>query len=494
MGNNYLNNLYMENILEINYISPISGRQFNNIENSYHLVFSHLSENDQIIIHDIKLPYLKRVTNSVIAFYVNKHIKFPYEFHPICHIGIFELHKKTNKLKLLFHSHLDLINVKSRTNIQLSLIQPSTHTLSVDYKNKLSYLSELLFNHESHNTSRCILHCVFTSHHLTKTKPIQDDVYPVNSSFVYNRYSNSLTQKTFHSEVCQKIDFNKLTYQDYLNFLKSNHIDVNRYLPTDTKNYSNLLTRKIKYNLRKLYHDDFANNIITASNDGDYLAFLYNASTKLKIGNSELRLNHLIKNLTPFYGGSGYISKMKHHHYKRIYMPYQGNLEGVGFYKDDKSGDGVKNLTVILHFTNTYFTPPDVSERDFSSAISGHNNDMARYFPDIVKTQPEIKIHFYLILVGNNRLDSIQLDNVKLYNVLGKVNINTYHRMSPVWISKGEDLGAFLSCHSHTILLINRKIKFSHDLEYFSRTNPAHSPVYGIETFVKTKDIIGYLQ
>ena len=479
----------MENILEINYISPISGNQFNNIENSYHLVLCYLSDSDKIIIHDIKLPYLKRVTNSVIAFHINKSIKFPYEYYPICRIGIYELNNKTKKLRLIFSSHLDLINVKPQTNIRLSLIQPSTHNLTVNYKNKLSYLSELFFNHETHTGNKCILHCLFTSHHLSRTKQVQDDVFQIDNSFVYNRYVNFVAKKITHK--CEQTDLSKKTYQDYLNLIKMYHIDTNKYLPIEDKDYPSLLTRKIKYNFRKLFHDDFANNIVTASNDGNYLTFLYNASTELKLGDSDFHLNHIIKNLTPFYGGSGYISTMKYHHYKRIYMPYQGKLEGVGFYKDHGS---IKNLTVVLHFTNTYFTPPDVSEREYSSVIYGHNSDMARYFPDIVKTQPETVVHFYLILVGNTRLDSIQLDNVKLYNMLGKVNINTYHKMSSVWISKGESLGSFLSCSSHTILLVNRKMKFSHDLEYFSKVNPSHSKKDKIETFVKTKDIIGYLQ
>ena len=51
--------------------------------------------------------------------------------------GVF-MNNKTKKLRLIFGSHLDLINVKPQTNIRLSLIQPSTHNLTVNYKNKLS--------------------------------------------------------------------------------------------------------------------------------------------------------------------------------------------------------------------------------------------------------------------------------------------------------------------------------------------------------------------
>ena len=51
-------------------------------------------------------------------------------------------------------------------------------------------------------------------------------------------------------------------------------------------NIKNLFNRPIKYDYRKIFNDDYSNNIIISPHDGKFKAFLINRTTQLKFNNN----------------------------------------------------------------------------------------------------------------------------------------------------------------------------------------------------------------
>jgi len=218
--------------------------------------------------------------------------------------------------------------------------------------------------------------------------------------------------------------------------------------------------RKINNKFRSTENNTLKNNEILAPCDGRFSVFkLKELMKQVKTVNiSELGLHD----------GSGFLSRLTYSDYQRVHMPYAGYLREIALY--DKY--------VLMKFESNYFVPPTVHEREYISVVYGNNINSSREYPELVDIQPNTKLIFYVVIVG----DSIVMLNTKLIKVKKVIQPGVVNKIKSIWFDQGEELSVFNCCLGSVIFITNRPMQFSSDINYNY-----------IETYIKLNDVIGNL-
>lgn len=485
------------NIIEFNYISPMSTYVFDNKRNHYYLVHISSHNKNNVTIHKILLSDLRNINKEVRAMAINKAVTTSNNFeYPTQSLLIFEHNILTNILKLLFVGNLNLIETDFNNMINLTMKQPSKVVgdfRSGKYIDDTSFLSEQFFNYEtfeSDDSEKCMLF-------ITKLKKTNMEIIKsyvckfdrLDSKYIFNRYHNNVVKEQ------QLIDITKLcennTITDYMTLLKNYNIDVNKYNPNNLSNktFRALYLRKINSKFRPLKFNQYINNLITCPVDGRISAFHINPDIKFKLGNLQYTLNDIIKKPFPINEGSGYVARMTPSDYQRVSMPYAGYLTEASIF------GGAEPYYISLKFESTYFMPPDVHERDYRSVLLGHNDLMSKEFPELVDVQPRIKLIFYVILIGSLEQESVVFTNHKLLKLKNKIKLNTTIKINnQLWLEQGEEIAGFNCLNNSTVLFItNRPMDFTSDIKYHSKLENNDNLGKKIECYIKCKDVVGIL-
>ena len=478
----------MGEMFEINYISPISNHVFNNTLNKYYLIFVNTSLNNNVIINKIEIPKIENITEHIRSYHIGKTINLTVNSHPFYSLGLFEHEIKINKINLIFSGKINLNDLEGQ-NIQIKELSTPSKIMgnyrATLYKNETSFLEEQFYNYETQNDkNKCMLFMTKinnTDKPLIKPYMIKFDL--ANETYIYHRYQKNVIKEHMMHNINNFCQSN--TFGDYVKFIKTYNIDVNRYLNKNKDTFRSMFMRKININgYRPLNFDPYLNNVICSPVDGRIKGFDINSATKFKFNNQMYHYKDLISKPHELLNGSGFMNRMIPSDYQRIHAPYQAYLKEIGMY--NIQGD---QYFISMRFESNYFIPPSVHEREYISVIYGHNVNMSRGYPELVEEQPKTN----LILFGNNSNDSIVFTNNKLIDIKKIVSINTTKRIEQKWFEQGEEIGVFNCCLGNSIFLINRPIDFASDIKLYSKLNDKPSLHKSIESYIKVNDIIGLI-
>ena len=450
----------MTEVIEINHISPTSDYVFNK-EKKYYLVFIYSGKSNNVTINKMEIKNINNITDTIRSYHIGRAI----QLLPYFSIKLFEY--DYDKIKLMFTGFINLENLEYGVKV-INLAIPSKVVGSPRtgvYDNDISFLQEQFFNFESMINDKCLL---FISK--TKSKTVNPIIKPSHFNFddkkdtyIYDRYNSTIIREQNFvglDNFCQSNTFN-----DYVKFVKLYNIDVNKYTNKQADTFKNMFMRKINQQFRPLNYDPYLNNVICSPVDGRVIGF-----NNVNVKNAQYKSTYFSDFIEDkeFINASGFINRMAPYDYQRIYMPYAGYLTGI-----EKM-----NNCIIFKFESDYFIPPNIHEREYVSVVHGHNIQMSREYPELVKTQPKTKLIFYLALFSNKTNDSIIFTNTNLINI----RQTTYTKKIKVWLEQGEELGAFNCCLGTTLILFNREIKFADDINS------------QMECYIKTKDLIKLIQ
>lgn len=456
-------------VLEVNFISPISNYKFDLNDNKYYLVFINTSTNG-VIVTKIDLLDINNISESVRAYAIQKCVArtSPKEEKLWYSIRLFQHNIKTNKLSLLFVSELDLNSLPMNAIQEMVLFTPSKvleEPRTVLYKDETSFLSEEFYSYESYvSKNKCLLFVNRKPN--SKLKNVTQLLIKYNNTdelYVYDRYHHNVIREQKGNDLSLYCSNN--TYADYIKFVKKYNVDTNRYLQKKPDTFKSMFMRKINPNFRPKMGDPLKNNIVNAATDGRVTVFRTNKNSILSIRNTVLRLDQLTNN--PSLLINGFMMRLSPIDYPRFTMPYSGYLTDLKVKMDDG------HYYVSMQFKSNYFIPPDVHERELISVVYGHRANMAWAYKELMNVQPETPLLFYIILIGNTDSNSIALIHDKLRNL--KQN----QKFQPMWFEKDEELGVFNCCLGKIVFLINRPMVFADDMSK------------DVETYVKYNDVIG---
>ncbi len=459
-------------IININYISPMSTYKFDSNNNKYYLVHMGLYS-----IHKIDLPSnINNINQQIRAYSINKAIKTENHFaYPTQDLMVFEHNIHKNIIKLLFVAKLDLVKYDYGNLIELTMRQPSKvlgNFRSSTYTNDYDFMNEQFFNYESFEpeNDKCMLF-LMKVHDLKNRNIVEkSNITPqISDRLLFNRYHNTIIKEQPVLQIDNLCKSNRT--EDYLTLMKHYNIDVNRYTKTDLLTFRELFLRPINPKFRPLVSQYYFNNLINAPADGRVKAFNINNEFRLRIMNCDYSLSDIIGVSFTLNTGSGMMTRLTPGDYQRVSMPYPGYLTEIAI---------VGNYT-SLKFESTYFMPPSVKEREYISVLYGNNVSMSRNFPELVEVQPRIKLIFYVILFGKD----VILTNKKLLEIARK-NLRIQIPYEDIWFEKGEEVGGFNCCQGHVLFITNRPIDFTNDIRY-------HTMDKNIECYIKNKDIFGLL-
>jgi hypothetical protein len=343
-------------------------------------------------------------------------------------------------LTLLFTNTIDPFEFEYN-NIQPITLRPIPKTLGkqkfTTNNNNLSFLSEQFYKYENlEPQDQCIL--FLTLKMSTYYQTIPKITIPINSlpnSASYNKYHNIFTIPISYKHVAK-----------YVDYVAHYQLDLDKYVPKVSTNFNDMLLRKIDLYKRLPTHNLNLNNVITCPTD---------CSKVRKVSSNSFSCT---LNLTD---------------YPRIHLPYQGYLLSAKIkYLPNNT------FCYILNFTNSYFIPPSVGEREYISVVYGHNVQVSRGYPDLVDVQPDTKLYFDIILVGSLDTESILITNEKLQKFIDSKD------KRKLWFDQGDELCGFNNSQNQfTMKFI---MKFNRDIEFEELDN-----VYN--NYVKLNDTIGYI-
>ncbi|QKF94123.1 phosphatidylserine decarboxylase [Fadolivirus algeromassiliense] len=481
----------MVEFIEVNYISPISNYKFDIQNNKYYLTIINSSLGNTVIINKIELPSINNINDNIRSYFVGKSIKIHSNQYPYLSILLFEHNIKTNIITLLFTGDVNLNNIEFNNIIKLHLFTPSnvlnTKRSSI-YTNETDFLNEQFYNHETViEQLKCILFITKLKH--TDKSIINPYIYKFDiatQKFIYDRYHNNIIKE----QPLVKIDelCNSNTFNDYLKLIKMYNIDVNRYLSKQKDTFKSMFMRQINTSFRKLQFDPYANNLISCSIDGRVSAFHIDETLKFKISGNEFKFNEIVSKPYELMNGNGFMIRTIPSDYQRICVPYAASLKEVGIF-----GGNDSLYYISLRFESNYFIPPNVHEREYISVVYGHAINDSRQYPELLDTQENGKLVYHLVLCGGNSPDTINFTNKKLLDIKQQINIGTRNRVKMGLFDQGEELGTFSCCFGNTIFMINRPIKFSSDISFYSKINNNNELHKQIETYVRQKDVIGLI-
>lgn len=481
----------MTEVIEINYISPISDYVFDKIK-KYYLIIINGDKMDTVIINKLIIQDINNVTDTNRAFYIGKCI----QLYSSCDnrknksqssyyiTKLFEHDMATNKIKLLFTGNLNVDELEYNS-IKVSYLGiPSKVVGSArigNYNNDASFLEEQFFNYETITEKKCML---FISKRQKSTKPIiKPFCFKFEKSpdiYVYDRYNKTVIREQNFIGLDNFCNSN--TFNDYVKFIKSYSIDVNRYINKKKDTFKSMFMRKINPQFRLLSYNPYSNNIICSPVDGRIIGFDINKDTKFNFYGIPYHYTNFVgTDAQNILNASGFMNRMTPYDYQRINVPYSAYLTEIS----------ISNKYITLKFESDYFMPPDVYEREYISVVYGHNIQMSRGYPELVEVQPKTKLLYYLVLFSNKLNDSIVFTNNNLINIGQSLKVNTSSKMK-IWLEGGEELGVFNCCLGSTLILLNRPIIFTSDIDFYS--GPGDGLNNKIECFIRTKDMIGLIQ
>jgi len=456
----------MEEFIEINYISPLTCYKFTK---TYYLVVINTSVDNSVTIYKIHLTNIGNITPTIRSYSVNRAIERVKGGYPKCEFKLFEYDMTSKHVKLLFTCSINTNNMEYY-NPQILELNPPYDILgnkrSCILNDDTSFLDERFFSYETLNTNeKCLLFIT----KVNKTdkmyvEPTTIKFCNLKGKFVYNRYYNNIMKEL----LLPNLDVWCLnnSYQDYCNYAKIAQLDLNKYLnPNQTGTFKTMFLRNIKPQLRKAKFSPYLNNVLLSPTDGRLTSIDNEDVFKKMVG--------LIPKPYEIQNGNGFINRSIASDYPKVFLPYAGNLTEIQI---------LDNL-ITLKFTNEYFIPHYVHEREYISVLYGNNVNVSRGYPELVKVQPHNILIFYLVLIG----DTITLTNSKLVNMKNIVGTNNNTKIKPFWMEQGEEIGVFNCCLGKTIFMTNRYIDFTADVKLYSGlTNP-------MECYIKTKDVVGLI-
>lgn len=491
----------MDQVIEINYISPMSKYKFNHKYDKYYLVFMNSYLTNTVTINKIDLIDIDNVNEKIRSYFVGKVIKIPYSDNLYYSILLFGHNAKSAKLHLLFSNSINIktdLELNNTTKIELY------HPTGVSDFQRISiwsgladFADEQFYSYETIDKSnKCILFVTRTNGKDTDKPLIKPYIYKfdtLNIKHIYNRYHNCVTKEH------QLSSFKKLckqnTYESYIDFIKMYNIDVHRYLTQTPKKNNNknntfksMFMRKINPSFRKLHVDPYSNNIISCPNDGRLMAFNIDETLKFQILNKEFNFNDLVSKPYELMHKNGFMLRLIPSDYQRVHIPYPASLKELAIY----GGNG-SPYYISLRFETNYYIPPHVHEREYISVVYGHEIFESRRYPELMDVQPDTRLIYHLILIGNNSVDSVNFTNNKLINIQKNTNINTRTRIQPLSFDQGEELAVFNCCFGNTIFMTNRVINFASDIKFYSKLDDNKILTKPIESYIRLNDVIGEL-
>lgn len=479
----------MNEIIEINYISPMSNYKFDIKHNKYYLVFINSFKSNNITINKIEIKDINNINESIRSYYIGRAIKITSE-NSYYLIRLFEHDMSTKNINLLFSGKLELTNSKLNNVIKI-VLQPPTRVInslrSTIYVDDTDFLDEQFYNYETlDNSNKCIL--FITRMHgsdMTKNVPIiKPYIYKFDASnkkYIYDRYNNCVIKE--HQLYTIDIFCKNNTYNDYIKFIKLYNIDTNKYENKDNDTFKSMFMRKINSNFRLLRTDPYLNNIIVCPIDGRLSAFNIDKSLKFKLSGKEFEFNDLVSKPYELINKNGFMIRSIPSDYQRIHIPYSASLKEIGIY-----GNINELYYISMRFETDYYIPPNVHEREYISVIYGNGILEARTSPELLDVQPHNRLIYHLILIGGISSNSISFINNKVLDLKEKVTINNRIRIKPIEFNQGEELAVFNCCFGNTIFMTNRPVKFASDIKFYSELNKP------IESYIRCKDIVGLLQ
>jgi len=511
----------MPGYLELKYISPVSNYNFNN-ENLHILVIVGTASNNKIKIYKVTIDDLDNINNTIRGYPIRKALlQMPFKFHSSLVAQLFCYNEKTKKIILLFSGliHLDKFEAGNINYIEMNKTPP----LELSYNKDEDFINEKFLKLEDRNTQdKAFLYLsVMPTTELPVMSPTiisYDDIENKNEIWVYSRYSNSVfkefipngfsntfkentpkqTRLTLHTDYFVKnFIFNNDNYDGFTDmnkfYQKDNRFDIKMY---NTNNTKIVLSRRMKSGLRPLRYEPYINNIITSPVDSRIKGFDINPTLKLVSGKKIYDVKNLVSKPFQYDGGSGFISRVTPRDYARVHMPYSGYLKEVGIF----GGKDGEPYIVSLRFESSYFIPADVHERDLAAVIFGnfihHGAGVgagSRYWPELRLTQPDTYLIFNVIIIGQPFRDAFIFTNNKLKDMKKKVGNNKNIKSKPYWYEQGEELGKLTYGFSDVVYICNRPIQFASDVKYYSGMSSDESLYGKIDTYVKTKDIVGIM-
>jgi len=483
----------MIEVIEINYISPMSDYVFDNKLKKYYIVIINSSKSNTVIINKLELSNIENVSDSVRSYFIGKGIQLlSKNQYPFYSLKLFEQELKTNKIKLLFTGSLNLNDFEYNGIKTLVMYSPSKvigDERSTIYKDETSFLEEQFYNFESHEEkNKCILFMTRirkSDKELIKPYIFKFDL--TNDKYIYDRYNANIIKEQ------PPINFDNFcktnTFDDYIKFVKLYNIDTNRYSNKPKDSFKSMLMRKINLNkFRPLNFEPYMNNMLCSPVDGRVQGFTINGATKFKFNDQLFHYKDLVTKPYELLNGGGFINRMAPSDYQRVHMPYAGYLKEISIHNHEN-----KQYYISLRFESDYFVPPSVHEREYISVIYGNNIQMSRGFPELVEVQPETKLVFHVLMFGNSSSDSVAFTNTKLVDMKKSVNLNTSLRIKPIWFEQAEEIGTFNCCNGNTVVLVNRPIDFTSDIKFYSKMEKNDSLYRPIETYVRLKDVVGLI-
>lgn len=489
----------MKGYLELHYISPHTGHKFDD-KSDYLLVLTGLDlYRNQMNISKLKITNIDNINAEIRGFSLNHSV--PITNVTFLNIMLFRLDPTNSQVYLLFTGMLDL-NEREYYGIKyVALNQPPSangfyrHAKYIDNK---TFLQEQFYHYDvpASTESFCLL--FFAKTHQTNFSLVPSTTlkFDENSMIaVYDRYKQVIVDEltpnisqtghlfeTHFRHLRQFID-KYCVPKAYDKYLNDYQIDPKLYQKAGENPFAN----KISLDLRPIYQEPYLNNILTSPTDGRIRGFKVNDTTKFILYNKTYFLKDFTIKPEQLIGGNGYLCRMNPQDYQRAFTPYGGYLTEISLYDT-----GVR--TIVLKYESDYFIPPTVHERDYAAIIYGnfiHTGTGVgagnRAYPELLKVQPDTYLIYYVVLMG-----SIELTNSKLNDLIKILPKNSVHRIKPVWVDQGEEIGYFGCSDGTVIMMTNRPIEFSADISYYSKMklNSLKKP---IDTYVKARDLVGLL-
>lgn len=515
--------------IELQYLSPASNYEFDE-NKTYTLVLINISSNNNIHIYKNNINKLDNVNATTRAYPIKKSVKVvPSLFKQSYCVKLFSHDNETNKISLLFTGVLDQEKLDKENYNYIVLDKPPTvlgRPREVVYVDDTSYLEEPFYNFENLISKES---CFFFIRKMRNTNfkvllPIAIKFDLSNSIYLYNRYHNSIVKEFMPRHVHTIIDKigyntiakqnlahsisfinnfcnNKNTYEGYIKFLEIYQRD-DRTLIGQQKlgNLKFMLTRRIQEKYRPLKIEPYLNNTVVAPVDGRVRGFHTTSNLKIVIYNriytpGKFRIPEII-------GGSGFLCRVTPQDYQRVHMPFAAYIKTLNVFVDND-----KTCITTLEFESTYFMPPDVHQRDYLSVINGNYTHGgvgvgvgvggvgvggvgvgagSRSCPEVLEVQPKTHLSFHIIIISPTK-DSFIFTNKKL-------ETSKNQTLKQKWYEQGEELGKIMCGNACIVVLFNRRLDFTPDIKYFSKIDsmtPIHKP---IDTYVKTRDIVGLIK
>lgn len=501
-------------IIELQSLSPDSTYKFNK-DNTYVLALINTSANNNTYIYKHKINNLNNINKDRKTYQIKA------SFRPTSSLSLFnktnysvKLFEQTpnNSLNLLFSGKLDLENLIPGTPTNIKLQKPS-RLKNTNYSDNTSFLEEQFYNINTYSPrSNNKLNACYLFLKLVPSSPyilIKPTILNTNSIqsqneglYLYHRYSNkiikelvptSITSNTSGSTTEQLnahyrsfIDAfcnTDASYQDYLKVYQRDNIFPTHNSSSSSSikklNFHQLISQQINHEFRPIMSQPNSNTMMTAPADCRIRGFNINSTLKIKAYNSTYDLSELVDDPKLLQGGSGFMCRISPQDYQRVHTPYEASIKKIVL--DDN--------IISLKFKSEYFLPDSTQSRDLAAVLWGnylHTSTGGRTYPELMATQPDSTLIYYVVIISLNHDTSMRLTNKKL------LTLNSNNKIKANWFEQGEELGKLICGNAYVLVLCNRPMVFTKDISYFSKMIPSNLS-QPLDTFVQLRDKVGVL-